>query len=103
MKHAYTVPGVRATANTLQFAPDSWILTGVEVAEGARGVGAGEALLRQVCADADAEGVTLYLSVQPDRETDEARLRTWYERWGFRGYVDLSPDAMRRAPAGRPT
>jgi hypothetical protein len=60
------------------------------------GQGAGSRLMAQVLADADAESVDLMLSVDPSPGTDYSRLRSWYERLGFRQFDAEDPDTMVR-------
>lgn len=68
------------------FHPEAWLCTGVEVAWNKRGCGHARELVRRVLADADAENVTLCLTIEPDGSPDcltEQQLREWYGRLGF--------------------
>lgn len=48
-----------------------------------RGQGWGKKIMSQVCADADAEGMTLVLHVNPYGDLDYENLTAWYGRLGF--------------------
>lgn len=60
----------------------------------ARGKGHGSALLREICADADSEGVVLTLGVASSGPLDNTDLARWYARYGFVGGIT----EMRREP-----
>lgn len=108
MRSAYGVPGTRAVAH-LDYYLGRWTVTGVSVPPAQRRKGHGSALLRQITADADREGVTLYLNAlaslddgEYDHERGEAlvpylkndELVAWYGRHGFTG----SRRRLRRVP-----
>lgn len=79
------------------------LITGVEVNKSFRGRGYAERWLTVVCADADIERETLYLTLDPQEpEVSIERLRSFYERHGFE-VMDEDPDAraMRRLPQER--
>lgn len=109
MRHLYhDVPGW-ATVNVVDLTPffrdtPTFIIQGVEVHPSNRGKGVASRLMKQVLEDADAEGVTLVLSVT--HVTEEHRgglshqqLWDWYYRLGFRPHPDVDdPDAMVRQP-----
>lgn len=85
--------------------PDVWLVTGVTVQSRFRGQGWASKLLDEVLADADREGVTLLLNVDPDGTgLDEAQLRAFYSR---RGFVPWAPAGspvergMRREPVAQ--
>lgn len=59
------------------------VITRINVPVASRGKGLGSKLLDEVCRDADAEGVTLYLEVLPSGGLTLRQLTTWYERNGF--------------------
>lgn len=107
MRDVYGAYPVRAHAYLMPFdavCPGAWLLTGVDVACGARGNGVARGLMQRVLADADAEGVRLYLAIQPDgtpRSLDEDQLRAWYSRLGFTVDPSLESDiAMVRESRG---
>jgi GNAT superfamily N-acetyltransferase len=93
MRDIYSAHPIRATANLMAFdgyRPGAWLLTGVEVSREERGKGVARGVMQQVLNDADAEGVPIYLSVEPDGTgLGEDDLVDWYERLGF---VLVEPD-----------
>lgn len=102
MEHIYADADHIATATTMSFGGNTFALTGITVYRGNRGRGYASRLLRRVLADADKEGVTLLLIVDPDGSIgclDYAQLTSWYERYGFR--EDPESEIMVREPAGR--
>lgn len=78
-----------------------WLLDSLFVVRGKRGRHYGSIILERVLRDADAEGVTLWLGVDPatDSPFTEYQLRSFYRRHGF---VSLrsSINSMRRKPRG---
>jgi len=62
---------------------EAWIINRVNVPKKHRGKGIGRALMQKCLADADAEGVTLQLDINPYGEMSYTELRAWYERLGF--------------------
>jgi GNAT superfamily N-acetyltransferase len=74
------------------------ILTGVHGSP--RGRGWGRKVLKRVLDDADAEGVVMFLSVDPDGTgLDHTQLLKWYCRNGFVP-IDGSHVSLRREPRG---
>lgn len=69
------------------------------VDQASRGKGCATALMREVMAQADQNGVALLVHVEPFDESpmDEARLRDWYERLGF-SEIQVMPCVMVRQP-----
>lgn len=103
MKDGYTAYPIRATAHLMPFdtwEEGSWLLTSVEVGNEHRGKGVARGLMAQVLADADAEGVTLYLAVEPDGTgLGVSELMDWYKRCGFTSDSGLDSElAMVRRP-----
>lgn len=83
---------------TLPYHENWYLVTGVSVQFRFRGRGAASRLLKQVCADADREGVTLLLSIQPDGTgLGYEELRAFYARNGF-AMFGSEEDAMIREP-----
>lgn len=100
MQHSYRIPGVRASVD-LMFHPQGRLalLTRCEVGREERGRGHASKLMRMMLADADRDGITIYLSVEPDGTgLDALTLRSWYERLGFR---DFRERTMIREPNTR--
>lgn len=58
-------------------------ITRVNTPESNRGKGAASNLLKQVLAEADAEGVHLYLDIVPSTGLTFDQLEAWYKRLGF--------------------
>ena len=75
-----------------------WLLNRVHTNRflGGRGKGYASQLLNTVLTDADAEGVSLLLSVDPDQGIDFDRLRNWYLRLGFRQFSPDDPRTLLR-------
>ena len=48
-----------------------------------RGKGLGRRLLKEALSDADREGATLYLEINPYGEMTHQQLEAWYMRYGF--------------------
>ena len=63
--------------------PSGLIVNRVNTPAGYRGRGHARSLMGQCLADADAEGITLYLWINPYGDMDETQLGAWYERLGF--------------------
>lgn len=79
---------------------DGWLVTSVGVQSHQRGTGAASRLLDEVLKEADAEGVSMFLSIEPDGTgLDAATLRSWYERKGFEAMdPELTEIGMVRTP-----
>ncbi|WP_078626324.1 GNAT family N-acetyltransferase [Streptomyces sp. NRRL S-241] len=86
MQSTYSGHGGAASASLL-FDPTNdgpAILTEIAVWEEHRGKGWASELLRQICQEADREGLTLLLSVEPGpRGLSYEALAEWYQRCGF--------------------
>ena len=103
MKHIYYDPEHWATINLMEWSGDfpGWCITGVEVNYFYRGNGYASALLDEVLADADSEGVTLYLEIVPDGTgLSFEQLAAFYERKGFVQEPGLSDSGYMRKPKG---
>jgi ribosomal protein S18 acetylase RimI-like enzyme len=83
---------------------DDWEVTNVFTRPNCRGNGLARQLMQQVCADADAEGVSLLLSVGQGREGGPTpdQLFGWYTRLGFHGLAGGSADSYAGARMERP-
>jgi GNAT superfamily N-acetyltransferase len=74
-----------------------WTITRINVPSygDVRGKGHGTALLKRILADADAEGVELWLEPSPSDGLDYDQLVAWYKRHGFEmtelGYMIRKP------------
>lgn len=99
MREIYRVGWTRAVALlAANDSGDAWFVQSIYVPPAMRSNGHGTALLRRVCADADAEGVTLALAVQPQggkRSLIYGELVRWYTKHGF---VLLYDNVMERRP-----
>jgi GNAT superfamily N-acetyltransferase len=79
------------------------IIARVKVTRKFRGRGYASALWKEVLRDADAEGITLLLSIQPDVDNglDAEALIAWYKKLGFELVEGEGWGAMmRRQPRG---
>lgn len=100
MRDVYSAYPLRAHAYLMPYLADesgkTWLLTGIDVAHNERGRGVARGLLDQVLADADEQGVTLLLSIEPDGTGLEYdQLHQWYSRLGF---VEIEDSLMSREP-----
>lgn len=77
-----------------------YVITGVETSPSTRRqLGWARRVMQQMLDDTDAEGVTLWLSINPDgspRSLSYHQLRSWYERLGF--VYDYSTGMFVRKP-----
>lgn len=74
---------------------DGVLVTRVHTHESVRGKGMARELWKQCLADADAEGVTLCLEINPYGDMNREQLTAWYIRLGFEeqplGYLRRLP------------
>jgi len=63
--------------------PEGFVINRVNTPHGHRGEGHARELMRECLADADAEGVTLYLWINAYGDMSEEQLSAWYKRCGF--------------------
>lgn len=90
--------GIRARICTMDL-PDMVLVTAVDVAPEHRGHGYARSMMRTLCEQADAEGITLCLEVAPDGtegSLDFEQLSSFYAGFGF-GFTD---NGMVRLPRG---
>lgn len=109
MKHHYADIATRSIVSLHDALddPTQWWVTRVSVLPEHRGNGIAGRLLDLVCADADAEGVTLWLHVSPDISEGELladtpptaldfdALREFYTRRGFTEPTGLEGEMVR--------
>lgn len=100
MRDVYSAYPIRAHAYLMPYTADdtgkTWLFTGIDVAHNERGKGVARDLMRVVLDDADREGVTLILSVEPDGTgLSFEQLKSWYTRLGFE---EISDGTMERYP-----
>jgi GNAT superfamily N-acetyltransferase len=81
--------------------PVGVLVTGVEVSRSGRGQGRAQEVMDLLLADADAEGVALHLSCDPQEpDIDFDRLAAFYLRNGFEwSHGDLADAVFVRKPA----
>jgi predicted GNAT family acetyltransferase len=97
MKDTYANVEQGAVIHLMDAGDHGYIITSVGVQRSMRGQGAASQLLKRVCADADREGVTLLLAVEPDGTgLGRNELIAFYGRHGFSG-LDAE-DTMVREP-----
>lgn len=63
---------------------DGWTISRINVPARNRGKGLGTMMLKHIIADADAEGVDLWLEVSPSDGLGRLELERWYIRHGFK-------------------
>lgn len=82
--------------------PNLWLINRIAVARGTPlRQGWGTKLMTVLCSVADAEGVTLWLGVDPDNPDWFGRLVHWYARHGFApdsDEIDPEHNVMTRQP-----
>ena len=74
-----------AAADLTDYYGKGKIITRLSVPKSYQGFGHGSALLRQICAEADATRTKLWLEISPSGPLDAADLEAWYTRYGFTG------------------
>lgn len=74
-----------------------WTITRINVPRAARGRGLASKILDEIIADADAEGVELWLEVSPSDGLNYIQLVDWYKRHGFESRDGYG--SMRRRPS----
>lgn len=88
MKACYSIRlevGQVAIADLIDHSPFGKIITRINVPYIYRGTGVGSRLLKMITDDADKEGVSLFLEIQPYGEMTYDDLAAWYGRHGFVG------------------
>jgi len=102
MQHTYSDGEHFATVYLLSVNDkNAYIITGWEINQRYRGRGYASKLFDRVCADADNEGATLMLSVEPDGTgLDLIALFAFYESRGF-VRMNESDVGMIRHPKGK--
>lgn len=77
------------------------MVVGVFVPEHKRGEGLATALMREVCVEADREGISLILEPKQSSATGltDGQLEGWYERLGFQRFQDHPVVLMVRTSA----
>ena len=101
MKHLYHIrlsPTRVAVADLMELPCGCWMLTRINVPHGFRGRGHGSELLEEVLNDADAEEVTLKLTINPYGGLNYDQLQSWYERRGFQCQIDDEGPVFVRRP-----
>jgi hypothetical protein len=66
-----------------------WLINRINVPQKVRGLGYGSALLRQICEDANTEGVVLEVHPTPSGGLNMTQLLRWYRRYGFEGHAGV--------------
>jgi len=89
MKNCYVERDFRSIADLclgreMGFTDNVMIITRINVPEKWRGLGIGSRLLTQILSDADRDGITLGLEVQPTGGLNLEQLEAWYSRHGFK-------------------
>jgi len=96
MKPEYFDPKTRAIADLVELWPGYYIVTRINVPVLSRGRGLGSRMLREILADADAEGATLEIHPMSSGGLTKRQLISWYERYGFHmGQSFISQDPIR--------
>lgn len=94
--HIKLSPMKIAVLDCCDYYNEGMIITRINVPQAFRGQGHARELLRRVCADADLEGVTLWLEISSSDGLDYDQLEAWYVRHGFKPLGGI----YRRKPQG---
>ena len=93
-------PVALAVLDSCDYYGEGEIITRINVPKAYRGQGHGTSLLREACANADANGVNLWLEISSSDGLDYYQLKAWYIRHGFRNYRGIwRRKAKARVPA----
>lgn len=86
MRNCYVNSTTRAIAdltNVGEMVPGTMTITRINVPAKHRGKGLGSELLKRICEDADADGMSLSLEIMSSGPLDYDALSAWYKRNGF--------------------
>lgn len=89
MRNCFIDHRSRSIADLCDYYDRGMIITRINVPEASRGQGNGSALLKKICAAADAEGVTLFLEIAPSGPLNFKALQEWYGRYGFKPWLGM--------------
>lgn len=78
--------------------PGGFMITRINVPPRYRGRGHGSELLQMVCEDADYEGVSLVLEINPYGDMTYDQLLSWYSRYGFVQLEGCEDEVFVRTP-----
>ena len=81
--HRLAVLDVSPMYNVDGIDPKGFVINRVNTPRDHRGQGHARELMRGCLADADSEGVTLFLTINAYGDMSEKQLSAWYERCGF--------------------
>lgn len=101
MRTIYADPAHWTTINLMDMTDqiDGWLITGVQVQKKFRGRGYASDLLDRVCAEADAEGVRLFLEISPDGTgLNDDVLDAFYRKHGFEQWEEGDDGSRVREP-----
>ena len=84
MKSCYVDKATRSIADLCDYYGQGLLLTRINVPKASRGQGHARKLLARILADADAEGIALFLEISPSDGLSFAQLEAWYLRHGFK-------------------
>jgi len=100
MKPAYflKVDGRLVIADVEELIGHGYAIRRINTPQELRGRGYASRVLRQIIADADREGVRLYLEPAATGGLSQTQLVAWYRRHGFKKYDNMF---MARAVGGR--
>lgn len=79
----YLSPVKIAIADLCDYYGEGMIITRINTPIAFRGKGYGNTLLKRITADADAEGIVLFLEISPSDGLSFEQLKAWYLRNGF--------------------
>lgn len=103
MRKTYRLPACRSAYASLgQIGFKQYVVEQLRVPRKYRWRGHGSALLKAICADADREGVALYLWIAPEGGMVYGELNRWYARHGFKLWLRRGTNCMRRLARRRP-
>jgi GNAT superfamily N-acetyltransferase len=104
VKDVYFTEGAECTAYLMSTKENNlWLLTSIRTLPRLRGKGYASKLMKEILADADAEGVRVYLSAQAEPWDNQkfpglsqTALMAWYQRLGFSSFVPLDETQLKR-------
>lgn len=86
MKSCYVDKDTRSIADICDYYGRGLIITRINVPKEHRNKKHGSALLKRILADADAEGVVLWLEILESGGLTRTQLAEWYARYGFKNH-----------------
>ncbi len=84
MKDYYTNKKTFTSVDTVEYEPGTLYISRIKTRDSYQGQGGARELMQELIADADNEGVTLALEINPYGPMNFKQLESWYKRLGFK-------------------